>query len=67
MDHSAAELETDDDVLEVFERTYEQKRDSWLGYGSRRSVSLGPSKGRGPGRVERSVETLEIRAPRREP
>lgn len=66
MDHGVGELELEEDVVEVVEKVVERRRDSGLGSGSRRSVSLGPSRGKSRRRLEREVETLEYRIPRRE-
>ncbi|KAF1958685.1 hypothetical protein CC80DRAFT_407659 [Byssothecium circinans] len=74
-DHSAAELELEEDIEEIVQRdalprrrrsgkSAERRRDSGLGAGNRRSVSLEPSRGRGKRRVEREVETVEIRPSR---
>ena len=71
MDHSAAELEAEEDIAEVIEVPKERRRDSGMSWSdsrsSRRSQSLNAGKGKGRRRFERSVETLEIRPPRREP
>lgn len=69
MDHSVKELDREEDILEVVEEG-DRRRDSGASFseprrGSRRSVSLGPGKGRRRV-VEREVETLEIRSPRRD-
>ncbi|KAF2691575.1 hypothetical protein K458DRAFT_411304 [Lentithecium fluviatile CBS 122367] len=70
MDHDVGELELEEDVFEVVDKTTERRRDSVVGSGygsgSRRSVSLGPSRGNGRRRYDREVETLEMRSPRRE-
>lgn len=64
-DHDIAELDAEHDVVEIVEKVPERRRDSVMSPGSRRSFSLGPSRG-GRRRLEREVETLEIRAPRRD-
>jgi hypothetical protein len=64
-DHDVRELEVEPDVVELVEKTPERRRDSGVAPSSRRSFSLGPSRG-GRRRLDREVETLEIRAPRRE-
>jgi hypothetical protein len=64
-DHDVRELEGEPDVVELVEKTPERRRDSAVAPSSRRSFSLGPSRG-GRRRLEREVETLEIRVPRRE-
>lgn len=69
MDHNAAELETDEDIIQVVDGV-DRRRDSGASFSdsrkgsSRRSMSLGPGKGRRR-LIEREVETLEIR-PRRD-
>lgn len=68
-DHSIGELEAEPDVSELGDKfgdkVPERRRDSVMGSNSRRSMSLGPSRA-GRRRVEREVETVEIRVPRRE-
>ncbi|KAK7182215.1 hypothetical protein PSPO01_11688 [Paraphaeosphaeria sporulosa] len=66
-DHTIGELKAEQDIVELVEKTPERRRDSVMAppNHSRRSFSLGPSRS-GRRRVEREVETLEIRAPRRE-
>lgn len=70
MDHSVAELKSEEDIIEVIDkldhRSNDYRRDSGLDFGSRRSVSLGPSRGKGRRRYDREADTLEIRS-RREP
>lgn len=70
MDHTASELETDEDIVPVLDGV-DRRRDSGASFAdqrkgsSRRSMSLGPGKGRRR-IIEREVETLEIRSPRRD-
>ncbi|KAF1964039.1 hypothetical protein BU23DRAFT_494175 [Bimuria novae-zelandiae CBS 107.79] len=64
-DHSIGELEAEPDVSEVGDKILERRRDSVMSPGSRRSLSLGPSRS-GRRRLEREVETLEMSYPRRE-
>lgn len=64
MDHGAGELELEEDIDEIAEQPVE-RRDSGLGLGSRRSASVGPSRGKARRGFEKEVETFEIRAPRR--
>lgn len=66
-DHDIGELKAEQDVVELVEKKPERRRDSVMAPSnpSRRSFSLGPSRS-GRRRLEREVETLEIRAPRRE-
>lgn len=65
-DHSIDELEAEMDVTEMGDKRQEgSRRDSVMSPGSRRSLSLGPSRS-GRRRFSREVETLEIRSPRRE-
>ncbi|KAJ4358766.1 uncharacterized protein N0V89_003350 [Didymosphaeria variabile] len=64
-DHDIGELEAELDVAELVEKMPERRSDSVMAPSSRRSFSLGPSRG-GRRRLEREVETLEIRAPRRD-
>jgi hypothetical protein len=76
MDHDVSELKREEDVVEVVDNAVDRRRDSVVGSGyhsssgyrssSRRSVSLGPSRGKGRRKYDREVETLAIRAPRRE-
>lgn len=74
IDHSAVELDLEEDVEEVVEKSNRRRRDSMLSFtepprrGDRRSVSLGPSRGKASRRstVEREVETIEIRPLRRD-
>ncbi|KAL5422289.1 hypothetical protein PMIN04_004808 [Paraphaeosphaeria minitans] len=66
-DHSIGELKVEQDIVELVEKTPGRRRDSVMAppNPTRRSFSLGPSRS-GRRRVEREVETLEIRTPRRE-
>jgi hypothetical protein len=63
MDHDAGELEVEQDVQEVVEKKAGSRRDSAMSFtesrGSRRSVSVGPSRHR-----RREGETLEVRSKR---
>ncbi|KAF2271012.1 hypothetical protein CC78DRAFT_8913 [Lojkania enalia] len=69
LDHGIGEFELEEDIVEVVEPVIQRRRrDSALSLpesrskNSRRSASLGPSRGRGR-RIEREVEMLEIRSP----
>jgi hypothetical protein len=70
MDHNADELELEEDVAEVVDKNVDRRRDSGFGSGysssSRRSVSLGPSRGRGRRRYDKEVESYEVRPSRRD-
>lgn len=64
-DHGASELEAEEDIIEIKEKIPDRRRDSVLGSSSRRSMSLGPNRS-GRRRIEKEVEVLDIRVPRRE-
>lgn len=64
-DHDIEELEAEADVTEMGQKIAERRRDSVMGPSSRRSLSLGPSRS-SRRRIEREVETMEIRRPRRD-
>lgn len=72
MDHGVGELQLEEDIVEVIEKP-SRRRDSVVSYsesrgrGDRRSMSLGPSRGKGRRKlIEREVETVEFRSPRRD-
>ena len=69
-DHNIAELKNEEDVVEVIDNAVDRRRDSGFGSGyrssSRRSVSLGPSRGKGRRKYDGEMETLAMRAHRRE-
>jgi hypothetical protein len=70
MDHNVRELKNEEDVVEVIDNAGSRRRDSGFSSGhrssSRRSMSLGPSRGKGRSRYDRDGESLAMRRSHRE-